>query len=97
MLPPPKKNKKKIGLILKLAVLSNPGSIQLSFSQAKADPSIAWARFAMLLHKNVVGGSNMIGFPLVIAVSERNMSGIKPGSLGWHTSALTYELQEVRQ
>jgi hypothetical protein len=39
------KNRKKIGLILKLTVLSSPGSIQLSLSQAKADPSIAWARY----------------------------------------------------
>ena len=39
-----RKEEKKIGLILKLTVLSNPGSIQLSLSQAKADPSIAWAR-----------------------------------------------------
>ena len=44
----------------------------------------------------MVGGSSMIGFPLVIAVSERDMPGIKPGQLGWHTSALTNELQEVR-
>ena len=36
----------------------------------------------------------MIGFPLVIAVSEKSMPGIKPGPLGWHTSALTKELQE---
>ena len=39
----------------------------------------------------------MVGFPLVIAVSERDMPGIEPGPLGWHTSALTNELQEVRQ
>ena len=50
-----------------------------------------------VVHKNVVGGSSMIGFPLVIAVSERDMPGIEPGPLGWHTSALTNELQEVRQ
>ena len=37
----------------------------------------------------------MVRFPLVIAVSERDMSGIEPGPLGWHTSALTNELQEV--
>ena len=37
----------------------------------------------------------MIGFPLVISVSERDMPGIEPGPLGWHTSALTNELQEV--
>ena len=46
-------------------------------------------------HENMVGG--MIGFPLVIAVSEWDMLGIKPGPLGWHTSALTNELQDVRQ
>ena len=49
-----------------------------------------------VVHKNVVGGSSMIWFPLVIAVSERHMPGIKPGSLGWHTSTLTNEQQEVR-
>jgi hypothetical protein len=37
-------------------------------------------------HKHMVGGSSMIGF---IAVSEQDMPGIKPGQLGWHTSALT--------
>ena len=36
------------------------------------------------------------GFPLVVAVSERDMAGIEPGPLGWHTSAITNELQEVR-
>ena len=36
----------------------------------------------------------MIRFPLVIAVSERDMPGIETGPLGWHTSALTNELQE---
>ena len=46
---PPTKIKEKIGLILKLAVLCNPESIQLSLSQAKADPSIAWARFTQWL------------------------------------------------
>ena len=50
-----------------------------------------------VVHKNVVGGSSMIGFPLVISVSERDMPGIEPGPLGWHTSALTNELKEVRQ
>ena len=29
-------------------------------------------------------------------VHEQDMPGIKPGTLGWHTSALTNELQEVR-
>ena len=37
----------------------------------------------------------MIGFPLVITVSDRDMSGIEPQPLGWHNSALTNELQEV--
>ena len=32
-----------------------------------------------VVNENVVGGSSMIGFPLVIAVSERDMPGIKPG------------------
>ena len=49
-----------------------------------------------VVHENVVGGSSMIRFPLVIAVSERDMPGIEPGPLGWHTSALTNELQDVR-
>ena len=35
-----------------------------------------------VVHKNVEGGSNMIGFPLVIAVSELDMPEIKPGPLG---------------
>ena len=38
----------------------------------------------------------MIEFPLVIAVSERDMPGVEPGPLGWHTSTLTNELQDVR-
>ena len=46
-------------------------------------------------HENMVDGSSMIGFPLVIADSEQDMPGIKPGPLGWHTRALTTELQEV--
>ena len=37
----------------------------------------------------------MIGFPLVIADSEPDMPKIEPGPLGWHTSTLTTELQEV--
>ena len=40
-----------------------------------------------VVHKNVVGGTSMIGSPLVIAVSEQDMPGIKLGLLGWHTSA----------
>ena len=45
----------------------------------------------------MVDGSSMISFPRVIADSERDMSEIEPGPLGWHTSALTTELQEVRR
>ena len=40
------------------------------------------------VHDNMVGGS-MIWFPLVIALSERDIKGVKPGPLGWHTSTLT--------
>ena len=40
-------NPLKNGLSLKLAVVYNPGSIQVSLSQAKADPSIAWARLPL--------------------------------------------------
>ena len=47
-----------------------------------------------IVHRNVVGGSSMVGFPLVIADSERDMQGIKTRPL---TSALTNELEEVRQ
>ena len=49
-----------------------------------------------MLYTKSGGGSSMIRFPLVIAVSERDMPGIEPGPLGWHTSALTNKLQEVR-
>ena len=49
-----------------------------------------------VVHKNVVGGSSLIRFPLVKAVSERDMPGIEPGPLGWQTSTLTNELQEIR-
>ena len=42
----------------------------------------------------MVDGSSMIGFHLVIAVSEWEMPGIKHGTLGWYTSALTNGLQE---
>ena len=48
-----------------------------------------------VVHRTVVDGRSMIGFPLVITDSERDMPGIKPGPLGWQTSALTNELQEV--
>ena len=50
-----------------------------------------------MVHRNVVDGSNIIGFPIVIADSEQDMPGNEPGLLGWHKSALTTELQEVRQ
>ena len=46
-------------------------------------------------YKKGANGSSMIGFPFVIADSEQDMPGIKPGPLGRHTSALTNELQEV--
>ena len=49
-----------------------------------------------VVHENVVGGSTMIWFPLLIAVSKGDMQGIEPGPLGWHTSDLANELQEVR-
>ena len=42
------------------------------------------------------GCSSVIGFPLVIADSERDMQGIEHEPLGWHTSTLTFVLQEVR-
>jgi hypothetical protein len=51
----------------------------------------------MYYKKNVVGGSSMIGFPLVIAVPEQNLPGFEPGPLGLHTSVLTNELGEGRQ
>jgi hypothetical protein len=44
--------------------------------------------------RKVVGGSIMIGFPLVIAVPEQDMPGIEPGPLSWHANPLTNELQE---
>ena len=47
-----------------------------------------------VVHKNVVGGSSMIGLPLVIADSIRDMPGITPGPLGWYFSALTTELHK---
>ena len=34
-----------------------------------------------------------IGFPLIIADSGRDVTGIKHGLLGWHTNALTTEIQ----
>ena len=46
--------------------------------------------------ENMVGGSNMIVFPLGIADSERDMPQIKPRPQGCHTSALTTDLQEFR-
>ena len=50
-----------------------------------------------VVHENVVDGSSMIRFPLVIADPERDMPGIEHVPLGWHNSTLTTELQEVRQ
>jgi hypothetical protein len=40
----------------------------------------------------MVDGSYMIELPIVIADYEREMAGIEPGPLIWHTN----ELQEVR-
>jgi hypothetical protein len=48
--------------------------------------------------RDQMGGSSIIWvFPLVLADSERNMPGIKPGPLGWYTSALTTGYKKVRQ
>ena len=65
--PPPQ----KIGLILKLAILCNQGSIQLS--QAKADPSIAWARFFLSfaviwfgILREVCTMANILVFPILM-------------------------------
>ena len=49
------------------------------------------------VHGNVVDGSSMVGFPLVKADSEQDMPGIEHWPLGWHSTALTTELQEVRK
>ena len=38
----------------------------------------------------------MIGFPIVIAVSEWNMPGIKPGTLGWHNREMARTRISVR-
>ena len=58
--------------------------------------SIEYGKFhKYVIHENVMGGSSMIWFPLVIvviAVSEPDMPGMEPGPPGWHTSALTNEL-----
>ena len=51
--------------------------------------------FKHVVHENVEDGCSMIGLPLVIA--EQNMPGTEHGPLGWHTRALTKELQEVRK
>jgi hypothetical protein len=50
-----------------------------------------------VVRENMVDGSSMIGFPLVIAVSEWDIPEIKPWTLGCNTSALTNEIQEERQ
>ena len=44
-----------------------------------------------VVHKNMENSSNMI------TDSERDMPGKNYGSLGWHTSGLTTELQQVMQ
>ena len=46
-----------------------------------------------VVHRTLVNG---ISFPLVIADSEQDITGIEPEPLGWHTSTLTNELHEVR-
>ena len=48
-----------------------------------------------VVHGNVVDGSSMIVFPLVIADSERDMPGIEPGpsttaDFFWHTGIFFY-------
>jgi hypothetical protein len=60
-------------------------------------PCLETCLYTHVVHEIVVGGSSMIGFRHVINDTERDMPGIEPGSLGWHTRALTNELQEVRQ
>ena len=45
----------------------------------------------------MVDCGSIIRFPLVIADSGQHMPEIKPGQLGWCTSALPTELQEVRE
>ena len=35
-----------------------------------------------VVYTNVVGGSSTVGFPLAIAVSERDMPGIEPVPVG---------------
>ena len=50
-----------------------------------------------VVHYNMVDGSSMIRYPLVIAVSEKDMPRIEPGPLGWYTSSIITGLQEVRQ
>ena len=50
-----------------------------------------------VVHRQMVDDSIMICmFLIVIAKSEQDMPGIKPGPLGSHISALTTELQELR-
>ena len=50
--------------------------------------------FEHIAHTNVVDGSSMMGFTLVIADPERDVPEIKLEPLGMHTSALTTELQD---
>ena len=42
------------------------------------------------------GGSSIIRFPLVIAVSEWDMPGIEPGTLGWHNREMARTRIRVR-
>ena len=46
-----------------------------------------------VVHESVVDGSGMVGFPLVILIAGR--PGIEPGQIGWDTSNLTTQLQEL--
>ena len=46
-----------------------------------------------LVHKNAVDGSSMLGVPLVIADSERDMPELEPEPLGWYGSTLTTGLK----
>jgi hypothetical protein len=57
-------------------------------------PSQIFKMLKLTLYKLIprLSDSSMIGLPLVIAVSEWDMSGIIPGPLGLETSALTNQL-----
>ena len=46
-----------------------------------------------VVQENVVDGSSLTRFPLVIGDSEPDIPGIEPLPLGWHTSTPTTELK----